>query len=317
MNQNNPPCGQVRHMDIVEDDAGQRLDNFLFRQLKNVPKSRIYRALRHGEVRVNKKRAKPDYRLQAGDLLRLPPLQMAETKKAPVADKWLTVVEQAILYEDDNLIVVNKPSGLAVHGGSGLDYGLIEVLRKMRPLCRRLELAHRLDRDTSGCTIVVKKAQVLREIHRQLREKTLQKTYLALVRGRWPRRRTLVDAPLEKNLLKSGERMVKVSESGKKSVTRFAIAELLPGATLIQAMPITGRTHQIRVHAQYAGFALLGDEKYAAREDLDWARQQGLKRLFLHASEVVLHLPGNDQPLCVKAALPSELQGVLDNLRKG
>lgn len=316
MTQDDQLTATVTYQDVGDEDSGQRLDNFLFRQFRAVPKSRIYRALRHGEVRVNKKRVKPEYRLQSGDVLRIPPLQMDEkADKKPVADKWLRQLEQAILFENADLLVVNKPSGLAVHGGSGLDYGLIEAIRKLRPNCKRLELAHRLDRDTSGCTIIVKKSSVLRAVHQQLREKTMAKTYLALVRGRWPRRKTLVDAALEKNVLSSGERMVRVSPDGKKSMTRFAIVELFNGATLIQAMPVTGRTHQIRVHALHAGFPLCGDDKYGNKHDEEWLKQIGLKRLFLHASEIQLELPGYDKPLHVKAPLPVELEQVLKTLR--
>lgn len=305
----------VKIVVIDHDMAGQRVDNFLFHFLKGVPKSRVYRALRHGEVRVNKKRVKAEYRLHDGDLLRIPPVRVEEEVKVPVAEKLLEQLEKQILFESEDLLVINKPSGLAVHGGSGLDYGLIEAVRKMRPQCRRIELAHRLDRDTSGCTIIVKKAAVLRAIHQQLRDKTMEKTYLALVRGRWPRRKTMVDAPLVKNILNSGERMVKVAADGKASRTCFAVVETFPGATLIEAKPVTGRTHQIRVHAQYAGFPLLGDEKYGNREDIDWQRQLGLRRLFLHASEVSLQLPGQSGRLVVKAPLPDDLEKVLDHLR--
>ena len=316
MSTNTPEkTSHVRFMTIDADDAGQRVDNFLFRHLKGVPKSRIYRALRHGEVRVNKKRVKAQYRLNGNDLLRIPPIRVDEKAVGFVGDKLTGQLEKAILFEDDNLLVINKPSGLAVHGGSGLSYGLIEAVRKMRPNCRRLELAHRLDRDTSGCTIIVKKSAVLRAIHQQLREKTMDKTYLALVRGRWPRRKTLVDASLLKNEVQGGERMVKVSPEGKQSKTRFAIRELFSGATLIQAMPITGRTHQIRVHAQYAGFPLLGDVKYGNREDEQWNKSIGLKRLFLHASEVKFKLPDSEKPITIKAPLPKDLERVLQHLR--
>lgn len=302
---------------IDADAAGQRVDNFLFFHLKGVPKSRVYRALRHGEVRVNKGRVKAEYRLQAGDLLRVPPVKIDEQAEAkPVADKLLQLLEAAILFENEDLLIINKPSGLAVHGGSGVDFGLIEAVRKMRPLCKRIELAHRLDRDTSGCTIIVKKAAVLRFIHQQLREKTMDKTYLALVRGRWPRRKTLVDAPLQKNILNSGERMVRVNADGKPSKTRFDIVETFKGATLIKAMPITGRTHQIRVHAQHAGFPLLGDDKYGNKDDIDWHRSFGLRRLFLHASEVSFRLPDQTKPMVVKAPLPKELEDVLALLRQ-
>lgn len=314
MNRETKQYNRVSHTTIGGEDAGQRLDNYLFRQLRKVPKSRVYRAMRHGEVRVNKKRVKPDYRLCVGDVLRLPPLQVAQKAVMPVSGLWQRQLAGAVLFENDDILVIDKPSGLAVHGGSGLDYGLIEVVRAMRPDCQRLELAHRLDRDTSGCTIISKKTSVLREVHRQLREKTLRKTYLALVRGRWPRRKTAVNAPLEKNILQSGERMVRVSPDGKPSLTRFAIEEALPGATLIRAMPVTGRTHQIRVHALHAGFPLLGDNKYGNRADDAWLAEIGLKRLFLHASEVELTLP-DGQALHVKAPLPGELARVLDYLR--
>lgn len=311
-----PAPVSVTLLTITEEDNGQRIDNYLFRLYRAVPKSRIYRALRDGEVRINKKRVKPEQRIQTGDLLRIPPLRVPEENaKKPVADKWLSQLEAAILFENADLLVVNKPSGLAVHGGSGLDYGLIEAIRKLRPECRRLELAHRLDRDTSGCTIIVKKASVLRAVHQQLREKTMAKTYLALVRGRWPKRKTVVDAPLDKNILSSGERMVKVSPEGKKSITRFAIVENFSGATLIQAMPVTGRTHQIRVHALHAGFPLLGDDKYGNKRDEEWIKAIGLKRLFLHASEIQLELPGYDKPLHVKAPIPADLEKVLQYLR--
>ncbi|CAA0093876.1 Ribosomal large subunit pseudouridine synthase C [BD1-7 clade bacterium] len=308
-------ASKVRWVDITEDDAGQRLDNFLFRILKGVPKSRVYRALRHGEVRINKKRVKADYRLQAGDLLRVPPVRVAERPAVFVSDKTLETIENAIVYEDEQILVVNKPSGIAVHGGSGVDFGLIEAVRKLRPDCKRLELAHRLDRDTSGLTIIVKKSQVLRFIHQQLREKSMEKTYLALVKGRWPRRKTQVDVGLQKNVLKSGERMVYASPEGKPSKTLFRIAEVLQGATLIEASPVTGRTHQIRVHGLHAGFPLLGDSKYGDDEVSQFARQIGLERLFLHASRVSFRLPDRAKPLVLEAPLPDELKSIVEHLR--
>lgn len=315
MNPDAPSTPGASLVAINGDDAGQRVDNYLFCYLKGVPKSRVYRALRNGEVRVNKKRVKAEYRLKADDILRIPPLRVEEKVVMPVKTGLIEALEKTILFEDESLLVINKPSGLAVHGGSGLDYGLIEAVRKMRPECRRLELAHRLDRDTSGCTIIVKKASVLRVIHQQLREKTMEKTYLALVRGRWPRRKTFVDAPLEKNILKNGERMVKVDPDGKPSRTRFSVREVFSGATLIEAMPITGRTHQIRVHAQYAGFPLLGDDKYGNRDDEAWQKSIGLKRLFLHASQITFRLPGRDEPMTIHAPLPDDLERVLQVLR--
>lgn len=305
----------VQMVTIDDDDAGQRLDNYLFRQLNKVPKSRVYRALRHGEVRVNKKRVKAAYRLEAGDIVRLPPITVALKPEVFVGDQLLQTLEKAILFENDDLIIVNKPSGLAVHGGSGINVGMIEALRQMRPNCKRMELAHRLDRDTSGCTIVVKNAKTLRFIHQQLRERHVEKTYLCLVKGRWPRRRSLVDIGLEKNVLSSGERMVRATPEGKPSKTRFSIVEALKAVTLVEAKPITGRTHQIRVHAQYAGLPLLGDDKYCPREMNEWAKEQGLDRLFLHAAEVSFRLKEGAKPLVFKAPLPKELEKVLKNLR--
>lgn len=308
---------QVSFATVTDDDSGQRLDNFLFRQFRSIPKSRIYRAMRHGEVRVNKKRVKPDQRIEVGDIVRIPPLHVPqEVAKKPVADSWLQQLEQAIIFENNDFLVVNKPSGIAVHGGSGVDYGLIEAMRKLRPDSRRLELAHRLDRDTSGCTIIAKKSSILRAIHQQLRDQTVTKTYVALVRGQWPKNRVKVDAPLERYLMQNGERRVKASDAGKESLTRFSIVESFTDATLMQAMPITGRTHQIRVHALHAGFPLCGDDKYGNKDDEAWMKSIGLKRLFLHASEVKFSLPNYDQPLHVQAPLPDDLQRVVRSLRK-
>lgn len=308
---------QVSFATVTDEDSGQRLDNFLFRQFRSIPKSRIYRAMRHGEVRVNKKRVKPDQRIEVGDVIRIPPLQVPqEPAKKPVADSWLHQLENSIVFENSDLLVVNKPSGIAVHGGSGVDYGLIEAMRKLRPDSRRLELAHRLDRDTSGCTVIAKKSSILRAIHQQLRDQTVAKTYLALVRGQWPKNKIKIDAPLDRYLLQNGERRVRVGDAGKESLTRFSVVESFADATLIQAMPITGRTHQIRVHALHAGFPLCGDDKYGNKDDDAWMRSIGLKRLFLHASEVKFNLPNYDQPVYVQAPLPKELQKVVDYLRK-
>jgi len=308
---------QVSFATVTDDDSGQRLDNFLFRQFRSIPKSRIYRAMRHGEVRVNKKRVKPDQRIVAGDIVRIPPLQVPdEAPKKVIGDKLLQQLERAIVFENNDFLVVNKPSGIAVHGGSGLDYGLIEAMRKIRPDSRRLELAHRLDRDTSGCTIIAKKSSVLRAVHQQLRDKIVDKGYLALVRGHWPQHVKTIDAPLERYLLQNGERMVRVSDAGKASLTRFSVVESFAEATLIRAMPITGRTHQIRVHALHAGLPLCGDDKYGNKEDDAWLKTIHLKRLFLHASEVSFSLPNYDQLVHVQAPLPADLERVLANLRK-
>ena len=307
--------GSVRFVTIDGNFAGQRLDNYLIREFKGVPKTRLYRALRKGEIRVNKGRVKADYRLVEGDLLRLPPLRQAPASAPPVIPSyWAEQLEQRVVFEDDGLLVINKPSGLAVHGGSGLNFGLIECLRQARPNDRYLELVHRLDRDTSGLILIARRPAILRELHRQLREKHVDKRYLALVPGSWPRRLRLVEAPLEKNVLKSGERMVRVSKEGKRAVTEFSVVERLAGATLIEARPVTGRTHQIRVHARHAGFPLLGDDKYSDERGEQLCRRVGLKRLFLHARSLAFNLPEVGR-LELDADLDVELEAVLERLR--
>lgn len=310
------PRPKVQMLTVDEFAAGQRLDNFLMKTLKGVPKTRIYRAVRKGEIRINKGRSKADYRLKEGDVVRLPPLRQPDPKApAPISHYWLNLLPELTVYEDDGLLVVNKPSGLAVHGGSGLNFGLIECLRQLRPNDRYLELVHRLDRDTSGLIMIARKPALLRELHRQLREDKVDKRYLALVAGQWPRSRRIVEAPLQKNTLQSGERMVRVNANGKRSITEFAVIERFATATLIEAKPVTGRTHQIRVHAQYAGFPLLGDSKYSDDKGEHLARGLGLKRLFLHARSLRISLP-TEGPLVLEAGLDSELENILINLRK-
>ena len=307
---------QARIIEVSEDYAGQRLDNFLMRELKGVPKTRIYKALRKGEVRVNKGRVKGDYRLIEGDQVRIPPLRVAErTAPSSVPARWSGLLEQNLVYEDDGLWVLNKPSGLAVHGGSGLSVGLIECLRLIKPEMRYMELVHRLDRDTSGCIMIAKKSPVLKELHKLLREDKVDKRYLALVVGRWSPRRTFVEAPLQKNTLKSGERLVRVDRDGKAARTEFRVVERLGDATLVEAKPITGRTHQIRVHALHAGHPILGDDKYGDRDANRWAAEHGLQRLFLHAASLQLKLPMQDR-LSVSAPLDDKLEKILKNLRK-
>jgi 23S rRNA pseudouridine955/2504/2580 synthase len=311
-----PAASAVRFVTIEDDDAGQRLDNFLLKTLKGVPKTRIYRGLRKGEFRVNKGRARADYRLQSGDILRLPPIRQADPTAPPVIPgSWTARLEERVVYEDEGLLIVDKPPGLAVHGGSGLNFGLIECLRQMRPKERRLELVHRLDRDTSGLIMVARKPAVLRELHRLLRDDRVDKRYLALVAGKWPRTLSLVEAPLEKNVVQSGERMVRVSREGKPSMTEFSVRERLHGATLVEARPVTGRTHQIRVHARHAGFPLLGDPKYSDPRSEAMTSEIGLKRLFLHAHALRFSLPGTGL-VAVEAELDEELENTLERLRK-
>ncbi|CAD5107813.1 23S rRNA pseudouridine(955/2504/2580) synthase RluC [Zestomonas carbonaria] len=294
MTEPSPPTSGVQLLEVAPEYAGQRIDNFLIARLKGAPKTLIYRILRKGEVRVNKGRIKPEYKLQAGDIVRVPPVRLAERDEpVPVAQGLLERLEAAIVYEDKALIVLNKPTGVAVHGGSGLSYGVIEALRQLRPEARELELVHRLDRDTSGLLMVAKKRSMLRHLHEALRrDGGVDKRYLALVRGSWPTSKKRVSAPLLKNTLRSGERMVEVSAEGKEALTLFRVLRRFGEfATLVEASPVTGRTHQIRVHAKHAGHSIAGDPKYGDDEFTREIRELGGKRLFLHAYALKVPLP--------------------------
>jgi len=292
-----PAAPSVQWLDISAEQAGQRIDNFLLTRLKGAPRSLIYRILRSGEVRVNKGRIKPEYRLKAGDSLRLPPLRLpAPDEPARLAPGLLERLEAAIVYEDSGLIALNKPCGIAVHGGSGLNFGVIEALRQLRPDSKALELVHRLDRDTSGLLLIAKKRSLLRYLHQALRgelaDGVVDKRYLALVHGHFPASIKQVDAPLLKNTLRSGERMVEVNSQGKPALTRFSVVQRFSEwATLVEARPITGRTHQIRVHAKHAGHSIAGDDKYGDADFAAQIRALGGKRLFLHAYQLRLPLP--------------------------
>ncbi|HDN9021086.1 TPA: 23S rRNA pseudouridine(955/2504/2580) synthase RluC [Aeromonas salmonicida] len=308
---------QVQLLTIEAEHEGQRIDNFLKTQLKGVPKSLIYRILRKGEVRVNKKRIKPEYKLCPGDEVRVPPVRVAEKNELPSANLGsIQRLESQILFEDDAMIVLNKPSGMAVHGGSGLSFGVIEGLRALRPDARFLELVHRLDRDTSGVLLVAKKRSALRSLHEQLRVKTMRKQYLALVRGQWQPHVKVVNAPLRKNDLQSGERVVRVSSDGKPSETRFRIARQFTEATLVECSPITGRTHQIRVHTQHAGHPIACDDKYGEAAFDEKMRSQGLKRLFLHAWKLTFTHPVDGREVLIEAPLAPELDNFLNKLAR-
>lgn len=314
MNNTNPG---VQFITIDAEQDGQRIDNFLKTQLKGVPKSLIYRILRKGEVRVNKKRIKPEYKLCAGDEIRVPPVRVAEENALPSSKlSSVQALASQIIYEDDVIIVLNKPSGLAVHGGSGLSFGVIEGLRALRPESKFLELVHRLDRDTSGLLLVAKKRSALKHLHEQLRVKTMRKQYLALVRGQWQPHVKVVNAPLLKNILQSGERIVRVNSDGKPSETRFQIVQKFANATLVMASPITGRTHQIRVHTAHAGHPIACDDKYGERAFDEQVKLAGLNRLFLHAYRLTFTHPVTDKELTLEAPLGKELQAVLDRLEK-
>ena len=308
---------KVKFTEISEDEAGQRIDNYLVNQLKGVPKSLIYRIIRKGEVRVNKGRIKPEYKLQDGDIIRIPPVRVSQKAAPEISTKLNKVsqLENQIIFEDEVLLVLNKPSGLAVHGGSGVNFGIIEALRALRPDARFLELVHRLDRDTSGILLVAKKRSALRHLHAQLREKRVQKDYLALVRGQWQSHCKVINAPLLKNELASGERIVRVNEQGKASETRFRVEERYQNATLVKASPVTGRTHQIRVHTQYAGHPIALDDKYGDREFDKKMSELGLNRLFLHAFEIVFFHPRTEEKMRVKAPLDGKMKQVLTKLR--
>ncbi len=310
-----PPATRVRYCQIDSDQAGQRVDNFLIRELGGVPKTLVYRILRKGEVRVNKGRVKPEYRLQAGDEVRIPPVQTASKSEVTVDARSADTIEIPILFEDNALLVVNKPSGLAVHGGSGLSFGLIELLRRQRPDEKYLELAHRLDRETSGVLLLAKSRKALMSLHTQLRERHTEKHYLALLCGRLRKTRE-INAALRKNTLQSGERVVRVDATeGRAALSRFKPITQYAGVTYADVEILTGRTHQIRVHAQHAGLPLAGDAKYGERACNQRLRSFGLKRLFLHASELHLRHPLSAEPLCFRAPLAHDLQRVLDRLQ--
>ena len=300
---------------VREGEAGQRIDNFLFTALKGVPKSLIYRILRTGEVRVNKGRVKPPYRLQAGDVLRIPPLRLAEPGVPQIIPtRRLDELRAVVLHEDADLLVLDKPSGWAVHGGSGVPYGIIEALRAARTDLPDLELVHRIDRETSGCLLLAKNRSTLLALHDMLRSGGIEKRYLALVKGQWPAKLRRVDVALQKNILQSGERMVAGGDEGKDSITDFSVRTLYKGASLMEARLLTGRTHQVRVHAQHVGHPLAGDPKYGDADFNKYMKKRGLKRLFLHAQSLRFQLPGNARMLNLRAPLPPDLQHVLDSM---
>lgn len=301
-------------IEITFDRDGQRIDNFLISQLKGVPKSHIYRILRKGEVRVNKGRVKANYRLKKGDLVRIPPIRQAERQKVQPGDNLLTLIDHSIVFEDKRLLVINKPAGVAVHGGSGISYGVIEALRALRPEFPFFELVHRLDRETSGCLIIAKKRSALRQLHELFRNGQMEKHYLALVRGQCQQGRLKVDAPLRKNILKSGERMVAVDAQGKQAVSYFEPIDQYQSACLMRVILKTGRTHQIRVHAAHIAHPIAGDQKYGDPVFNRQMRALGLNRLFLHAAYVSFALPESDE-ITVSAPLSDELQDLLQKLK--
>lgn len=305
----------VRYVEIIFEEEGQRLDNYLIRVLKGVPKSHVYRIIRGGEVRINKKRAKPDTRLIAGDMVRIPPVRVSAEKEVFVGSRLMTQLENCILYEDNQLIIVNKPSGIAVHGGSGLSLGLIEAFRQFRTDLSYLELVHRLDKDTSGCLMLAKKRSALRSLQALFEGRLIKKTYWALLNHPWVGKTTaIVDVALEKNILHSGERVVRVHEEGKPSQTTFKLIENFAEACWVEARPKTGRTHQIRVHSAHLGHPILGDEKYGGEISCD--RMASLKkRLYLHARAIQFNLHGQD--FLFEAEFDHNFEQAIESLRSG
>ena len=310
-----PKLAAARELTIDERHAGQRIDNFLMASLKGLPRTRIYRILRRGEVRVNKGRIRQHYRLKSGDVVRIPPLRLGEqgTREAPGAS-LVRRVEEAILFEDRALIVLDKPSGVAVHGGSGRSHGIIEALRAARGEHHYLELVHRLDRETSGCLMIAKRRSVLTALHAALRHGKVIKRYKVLVEGNWTGGAREVESGLRRNVLRSGERLVRVDAAGKIGRTRFLPLATGKRASLLEARPFTGRTHQIRVHAAAAGHPVAGDVKYGVRAFNQWLRAHGLRRLFLHAAALEFDNPGDGGRLRIAAPLPAELGAVLASL---
>jgi 23S rRNA pseudouridine955/2504/2580 synthase len=301
---------------ISDNNAGQRIDNFLFTYLKKIPKSRIYKMLRKGEVRVNKKRIDQLYRLKLNDQVRIPPFWgvPVEVKGRP-SDSSINLLQSRILYEDANLLILNKPTGIAAHGGSGINFGVIEILRYSNPNLKNLELAHRLDRETSGCIILAKKRSILCQLHELMRTGKVTKRYYLLVRGQWQPGEYRVSLPLLKNVLRSGERIVRVDKEGKESITIFRPQRVFADATLVEAELQTGRTHQIRVHAAHSGHPIAGDEKYGSKEFNAHMRSLGLKRLFLHSYEISFML-ADGKKINVTAVLDDDLQTLLGQLER-
>jgi 23S rRNA pseudouridine955/2504/2580 synthase len=293
---------QVTWLEVGEESDAQRIDNFLLRQLKGVPKSHVYRVLRSGEVRVNSGRVKPDYRLQIGDRVRVPPVRMAKREARVFPSRDFQIV-----FEDPSLLVINKPSGVAVHGGSGVSHGVIESLRASRPEAKMLELAHRLDRDTSGLLVIAKKRSALVELHRMLREGEVEKVYLAVVKGVPSRKQFDITEPLHKYVNAKGERRVAVKEGGLSAVTKIKVLKESKDFSLVQLHLMTGRTHQIRVHLAHAGHPVVGDDKYGDFEFNRALARQGVKRLFLHARKIAFVHPATGEKLRLQSPLPEDM----------
>lgn len=306
----------VRFLTVEADVAGQRIDNYLITRLKGAPRTLVYRILRTGEVRVNKGRIKADYRVREGDVIRVPPLRLADAASPPPPGAGVSRdLAARILYEQHGLLVIDKPSGLAVHGGSGVAYGVVEAMRHVRPSAHFLELVHRLDRGTSGLLMLAEKRSLLRFLHEELREGRMHKVYVALLAGRLKGAEHDIRAPLHKTVQPSGEHIVRVAHEGKEAHSVFRVLERIGDTTLVEVVLYTGRTHQIRVHAQFLGHPIIGDEKYGIDELNRRMKAVGINRLFLHARDLDIRLPGQEQPLHLHCPLPPELEACLERLR--
>jgi 23S rRNA pseudouridine955/2504/2580 synthase len=316
------PTPSVKTLTVDEDSAGQRLDNFLMRHLKGVPKTHVYRIIRSGEVRVNKGRASAEQRVEAGDLVRLPPVRVSAQVQAK-ADAPAPAREFPVLMEDETMMAIDKPAGVAVHGGSGVSFGVIEQLRRARPALANLELVHRLDRETSGVLLVAKKRSALKNLQDQFRDRETGKTYLALVLGLWPSNKKVIDTPLMKytipNGVGEGERRVKVvgkdDPNGMRSITLVRVARTVGPYTLLEVTIKTGRTHQIRVHLASQGHPIAGDDKYGDFEHNKLLQKMGLKRMFLHAWQLKFQHPQSHRPVSLQAPLPAELKNFVDGIQ--
>jgi 23S rRNA pseudouridine955/2504/2580 synthase len=303
----------VRYIEVAEEEAGQRIDNYLLARLKGVPKSHVYRIVRSGEVRINSKRVDVSQKVVAGDRIRVPPVRLAERDAPEPAPHF----KMPIVFEDEHLLAIDKPSGLAVHGGSGVAHGVIESLRSMRPQARFLELVHRLDRETSGVLLLAKKRSALTALHEMMRTRDMDKRYLAGVAGRFRNERQRVRLSLAKRVTKEGEKRVSVSDSGQEAETIFHLVERSAAYSLLEAELLTGRTHQIRVHLAHLGHPVLGDDKYGDFELNKALRKQGLKRMFLHAAKLSFVHPATGETLVLSSPLPADLERFCLRIKTG
>ena len=308
-----PPI-KVQILEINADNDGQRIDNYLMSKLKGVPKSRIYKILRSGEVRVNKGRIKPSHRLSSGDLVRIPPVRVTESQQPMISERLIQTLNESVLFENEDLIIINKPAGLAVHAGSGVNYGVIDILRAERFANTFIELVHRLDRQTSGCLLLAKSRSALTQLNALFNTShNIKKKYLTLTKGHWPDTEQRIDAPLSKNEIKSGERMVTVNPAGKTAISLFKQTEQFADCSLVEVTLLTGRTHQIRVHAASEAHPVAGDEKYGDKQFNLQMKQAGLNRMFLHARYLEFDLNG---PVHVTAPLEDKLKNTIETLRQ-